>query len=220
MDDLTRLYAARFPAAARARKDAQWRVLCEAFLQRYVRPGDTVLDLASGLGEFSRHIRAARRIAVDVNPDARAHLPGDVEFHARSATDLAGIAAGSVDVCFSSNFFEHLPSKAALDAVLVEARRVLRPGGLYVAIQPNLRYAPGEYWDYYDHVLPLTDRSCAEAFAKAGYEIVEQVARFLPFSTATRLPQRPWLLRAYLACRPAWRLLGRQFLLVARKPAA
>jgi ubiquinone/menaquinone biosynthesis C-methylase UbiE len=219
MDELTRLYAARFPAAARARRDALWRVLCEAFLQRYVRPGDTVLDLACGLGEFSRHIRAARRIAVDVNPDARVHLPREVEFHAGGASDMADIATASVDVCFSSNFFEHLPSKAALDAVLVEARRVLKPAGLYVAIQPNLRYAPGEYWDYYDHVLPLTDRSCAEAFAKAGYEIVEHVPRFLPFSTATRLPQRPWLLRAYLACPPAWRLFGRQFLLVARKPA-
>ncbi len=190
------------------------------FFKRYVASGDTILDIACGYGEFSRHIHAARKIAVDLNPDARQFLPSDVEFHLVSATDLSTIPSASVDVCFSSNFFEHLPSKEILDAVLAESLRVLKPGGLYVAMQPNLRYAPGEYWDYYDHVLPLTDKSCCEAFMKAGYEVKESIGRFIPFSTASRLPQAPWLVRAYLMLRPAWRLLGRQFVIVARKPLA
>ena len=220
MDDLARLYRARFSDADRERKDKIWQVLCERFFQKYVAADDTILDIACGYGEFSRHIRAARKIAVDLNPDARQFLPADVEFHLVSATDLSTIPAASVDVCFSSNFFEHLPSKEVLDAVLAESLRVLKPGGLYVAMQPNLRYAPGEYWDYYDHVLPLTDASCSEAFMKAGYEVKESIARFIPFSTASRLPQSPWLVRAYLMFRPAWWLLGRQFVTVARKPLA
>jgi SAM-dependent methyltransferase len=218
MDNLEELYRVRFTDADRLRKDAIWRVLCEHFFQRYVSPRDTVLDIACGFGEFTRHIRAGRRIAVDINPHAGDYLPADVEFHPASAADLAPIATGSVDVCFSSNFFEHLPSKEVLDQVLRETLRVLKPGGRYVAMQPNLRYAPGEYWDYYDHVLPLTHLSCYEAFAKAGYEVTELIDRFLPFSTASRLPQAPWLVRGYLAFRPAWRLLGRQFLIVGRKP--
>jgi SAM-dependent methyltransferase len=119
----------------------------------------------------------------------------------------------------AATFFEHLPSKEVLDRVLGETLRVLKPGGRYVAMQPNLRYAPGEYWDYYDHVLPLTDRSCFEAFAKAGYRVEELIDRFVPFSTSSKLPQAPWLVRAYLAFPPAWRLLGRQFVIVGRKPA-
>jgi len=220
MDDLQKLYRIRFSDADRGKKDAIWKALCEGFFQRYVSPTDTVLDIACGYGEFSRHIHAGRRIAIDLNPEARGMLPPEVEFHLASAEKLSMIPDATVDVCFSSNFFEHLPSKQILDRVLGETLRVLKPGGRYVAMQPNLRYAPGEYWDYYDHVLPLTDRSCFEAFAKAGYHVDELIDRFVPFSTSSKLPQAPWLVRAYLAFPPAWRLLGRQFVIVGRKPAA
>lgn len=218
MDDLASLYRARFSDADRARKDAIWKVLCEHFFQRYVARTATVLEIASGYGEFLRHIEARRKIATDLNPEAAGFVPAGAEFRLGSATDLSWLETASIDVCFSSNFFEHLPSKEVLDKVLGEVLRVLKPGGLYVAMQPNLRYAPGEYWDYYDHVLPLTHLSCREAFAKAGFEVRELIDRFIPFSTASRLPQHPVLVRLYLACPPAWRILGRQFVIVGRKP--
>jgi len=219
MDDLARLYRLRFSDADRRRKDRVWRVLCSRFFQRYVRPSDTVLELACGYGEFLRHIEAARRIGVDLNPDAASFLPPDAEFHLGSAADLSHLGKASVDLCFSSNFFEHLPSKSVLDSVLQEVLRVLKPGGRYVAMQPNLRYAPGKYWDYYDHVLPLTHLSCAEAFAKAGFEVIELIDRFVPFSTASPRPHHPVLVDLYLRCRLAWRVLGGQFVIVGQKPA-
>ncbi|NUZ05175.1 class I SAM-dependent methyltransferase [Schlegelella sp. ID0723] len=214
------LYRVRFSDKQRASKDAVWKVLCQQFFQRYVARDATVLELASGYGEFLRYIHAGRKIAIDLNPEAGSFLPPGTEFHLQSADDLSCIEGGSVDVCFSSNFFEHLPSKEVLDRVLKESLRVLRPGGAYVAMQPNLRYAPGEYWDYYDHVLPLTHLSCREAFEKAGFEIQELIDRFVPFSTSSRLPQHPALVRLYLAFPPAWRILGRQFVIVGRKPVA
>ena len=217
MDDLAKLYSRRFPPAAQARRERIWQVLCAHFFQRYVLDTDTVLDLACGRGEFIRNIRAARKIGVDINSENAPRLGAGIEFHAIDAADLSPIRSASVDVCFSSNFFEHLPSKDVLDRVLRESYRVLRVGGRFVSMHPNLRHAPGEYWDYYDHVLPLTDRSCAEAFAKAGFELVEVTDRFMPFSTRSRLPQSSWLVRLYLACRPAWRIIGRQFLIVAEK---
>jgi SAM-dependent methyltransferase len=220
LDKLAELYAFRFPPEFDKRRDAIWRVLCTRFFQRYIRDDDTVLELACGYGEFIRNIKAGRRIAVDINPEAGSRLTSAIEFHAADAIDLSFVQTASVDVCFSSNFFEHLPSKSALDAVLAEARRVLKPGGRYIAMQPNLRYAPGEYWDYYDHIIPLTDRSCAEAFAKAGFDLLEVIDRFVPFSTASRLPQHPALVRLYLACPLAWRVFGRQFVIVAARAAA
>jgi SAM-dependent methyltransferase len=216
--DLQALYRARFSDADRMRKDLVWEVLCKRFFQKYVAPTGTVMEIACGYGEFIRHIVSSRKIAIDLNPEAKDFLPPEVEFHLGSASRLGMIADASVDTCFSSNFFEHLPSKEVMDEVLAEVLRVLRPGGLYMVMQPNIRYEPGRYWDYYDHILPLSHLSCREAFAKAGYEVVELIDRFVPFSTDSRLPQHPMLVRLYLKCRPIWKLMGGQFVLVGRKP--
>lgn len=217
MDNLAALYRVRFSEEDRRKKDLVWKVLCTDFFQRYIPPTSSVLEIACGYGEFIRHIRASRKIAIDLNPDARDSLPDDIEFHLSSASNLSMIEDASVDICFSSNFFEHLPSREVMDAVLAEAFRVLKRGGLYIAMQPNIRYEPGRYWDYYDHVLPLTHLSCKEAYAKAGFDVIKLIDRFVPFSTDSKLPQHPLLVKAYLRCRPLWRVLGGQFVIIGRK---
>lgn len=217
MDDLAKLYQIRFSDEQRDKKDIVWKILCEDYFQQFIPRSSTVLEIASGYGEFIRHISAANKIAVDLNPDSHECLPADIAFHLGSATDLTMLDDNSIDVCFSSNFFEHLPSKEVMDQVLAEARRVLKPGGIYLAMQPNLRCEPGKYWDYYDHVLPLTDLSCREAFFKAGFEVTKVVDRFIPFSTESRLPQHPLLIKAYLRLPLIWRFFGGQFVIVARK---
>jgi SAM-dependent methyltransferase len=217
MIEVSTLYRHRFSAREQEQKDRVWHVLVEHFFQRYVAPDATVLDLACGYGEFIRHIRAGRKLAVDVNADSGTRLAAPIEFHLGPADKLDFLANDSLDFCFTSNFFEHLPSKAALDAVLAEVRRVLRPGGRFMALQPNIRYAYAEYWDFYDHHTPLSHLSAAEAFSLAGFEVVELIDRFLPFSTKSALPKHPALVRAYLACPWAWKILGKQFLIVGSK---
>jgi SAM-dependent methyltransferase len=119
---------------------------------------------------------------------------------------------------FTSNFFEHLPTKADLIATLAECRRVTRRGGLIVVLMPNIRYLPGRYWDYLDHHLPLTHLSVAEALELSGYEVVEQVGRFLPYTVKdAKFTVRPVMVRAYLRLPLAWRFLGRQMLVVGRR---
>jgi ubiquinone/menaquinone biosynthesis C-methylase UbiE len=218
MNDVAAIYRHRFSERDLAAKDAIWKVLCEAFFQRFVPSGGTVLDLACGYGDFSRHIRAARRIAVDENIEAARHLPAEVAFHRAAAHDMDFLAPASIDVCFVSNFFEHLPDKAAMDAVLAEVRRVLKPGGLLIALQPNIRLIGGAYWDFYDHQLPLTDVSCAEGFVKNGFTVETVIPRFLPYTTKSRLPRAPAFVRLYLRVPLAWRVLGKQFLIVGRRP--
>jgi SAM-dependent methyltransferase len=215
--DLQLLYRNRFSSSERVRKDEIWRVLCARFFQRYVRSTDTVLDIASGLGEFSRHIKAAKIFAVDVNPDAGRFVSDGLAFRLTSAERMDFLSDNSVDVAFTSNFLEHLRTKIVVDAVLREVRRVLRPGGIFIALQPNIRYAYREYWDFYDHHTPLSHLSCAEAFELAGLQVIELIDRFLPFSTKSALPTHPLLVRIYLVCRPAWRFLGKQFLIVGQK---
>jgi SAM-dependent methyltransferase len=218
--NLDSLYVARFPEGDRHSKDAIWQVLCRYFLQRYIRPDDVVLDLGPGFGEFLRHIQCSRRIAVDVEKLSGRVFPERTEEVIVPSDRLSTrVAESSVDVVFCSNFFEHLPDTKTFLATLTEIRTVLRPGGRLLILQPNIRLIGGAYWDFVDHHLPLTDRTLVEACTSLAFEIVEVVPRFLPYTTRSRLPQSPWLVRLYLGCRPAWWLLGQQTWMVARKPA-
>jgi ubiquinone/menaquinone biosynthesis C-methylase UbiE len=216
-EDLDSLYRARFDSDDLAKKARIWRVLCQDYFQRYIGAGDTVLDLACGTGEFINNIRAAQRIGVDLRTEAKGALQADIRFVKSSATDLDAIEDASVDVVFTSNFLEHLRSKDEMMAVLTEVRRLLRPGGRFLIMGPNIRYVAGAYWDFFDHHLPLTERSVAEALSMTGFEIDSLTARFLPYSTKSRLPQAPWLVSLYLKVPLAWRFLGQQFIVVARR---
>jgi hypothetical protein len=82
-------------------------------------------------------------------------------------------------------------------------------------LQPNIRYAYREYWDFLDHQLALSHVSMAEALALSGFRVVEMVPRFLPFSTKSALPSWPSLVRLYLRVPLAHRLLGKQMFVVA-----
>jgi SAM-dependent methyltransferase len=216
--NLDSLYRTRFPEAERHTKDRIWRVLCRHFFQRYVKADDVVLDLGAGFGEFLRHIRCGRRIAVDIEPLSGRALPAGTEEVLVSSDRLSSrVTSSSVDVVFCSNFFEHLPDKRTFLATLGEIHTVLKAGGRLLVLQPNIRLVGGAYWDFVDHHLPLTDRTLVEACESLGFEVVELTPRFLPYTTRSRLPQSPWLVRAYLAIRPAWRLFGTQTWMVARK---
>jgi SAM-dependent methyltransferase len=127
------------------------------------------------------------------------------------------LADDMVDVAFASNFFEHLPDKQDLLATLAEIRRVLRPGGRCLILQPNIRHVGGAYWDFLDHHLPLTERSLVEALELVGLKPVEVRSRFLPFTSKSGLPQQPFLVWLYLRRLLAHRVLGRQSWIVAVK---
>ena len=216
--DLSRLYKIRFEEAHLPRKNEIWSVLCEDFFSRFIGPDDTLLDIACGYGEFSNNMRAGRKIAVDLNRDAKTFLDDDVEFNYLSATELSELGENTVDVAFTSNFLEHLPDKEALDTLLEELKVVLKPGGRFVIMGPNLRYLSGEYWDFYDHHLGLTHLSLSEALQLKGYAVDTCIDRFLPYTTQGALPTHPALVRLYLKVPLAWRIMGKQFLLVARLP--
>jgi SAM-dependent methyltransferase len=131
------------------------------------------------------------------------------------------IADGSVDVVFTSNFFEHLPDKRALLDTLAECRRVLRPGGKLLVLMPNLRFVGQRYWDYFDHHLPLTDRSLAEGLTMAGYVVDRVIPRFVPYTVKdSPVKVRGALVRLYLRMPFVWRFLGGQMFLAAHKPAS
>ena len=215
--ELASLYRHRFEADELPRKLAIWRVLCDDFFAQYVKPTDTVVDVGAGYCEFINNIRCGKRVAVDLNPDVRKFAAPEVEVRNDDCTELASFAANSVDVVFMSNFLEHLPSKQKVLETLSQAQRILRPGGLLMILQPNVRLIPGEYWDFFDHHTPLTEKSLVEALLMLHMEVVRVIDRFLPYTTKSRLPQSPALVRLYLKVPLAWRLLGKQSFVVGRK---
>jgi SAM-dependent methyltransferase len=219
-NDLSELYRIRFAEAELPRKSAIWKVICEGFLQRFVDRSAVVVDVACGYGEFLNNIAAGRKIAVDLNLDAKKFLEPRVEFHQRRATELAEVVPGVADVVMTSNFLEHLPDKKTLEDFLDQVLAALKPGGRYLVLGPNLRYLPGQYWDFYDHHLGLTHLSLCEVLRLRGFDIELCIDRFLPFTTQGALPTHPWLVWIYLRVPLAWKLLGKQFFIVATKPAS
>lgn len=217
MNDLSSIYKSRFSNTGLEKRKRVWKILCEAFFQHHVPENSAVLDLACGYGEFINNITAAQKFGIDLNPDAQAFLAPEVRFRLTPAYDLSHIPNDSLDRVFTSNFLEHLPDKAACDIVLREVRRVLKPGGKFMVLGPNIRYAYKEYWDYYDHYLPLSHLSLLEGLMLAGYKPEIVIDRFLPFTMNNATPTADWMISLYLRIPLAWKFLGKQFFVVVQK---
>ena len=198
-----------------AESGASWFHL---FFQKYVREDASVLDLGCGYGEFINTIRCGKRFAMDLNPDAPKHIAPSVRFLEQDCSSRWQVEDRALDVVFTSNFFEHLPDKAALGRTLDEIFRCLVPGGKLIAMGPNLRYLPGEYWDFWDHQLPLTDRSLAEGLTSRGFQLDECLAKFLPYTMVNERAYPVAFLKLYLRLPLAWRIFGKQFVIIACRP--
>jgi SAM-dependent methyltransferase len=211
------LYDRRFSGIEKRRLEV-WQTLARHFFHQWIRPTDTVLDVGAGYCEFINTIAAARKFALDSNPATKKKAATDVTVVSQEAIQPWPLSSESVDVVFSSNFFEHLPSKQDFSRCLTEAYRVLRPQGLLIALGPNIRYCFDVYWDFVDHHLPLSDRSMVEALEIAGFQSELVIPRFLPFTMSDGVPYRAFMVRLYLMFPLAQWLWGKQFLVVARKP--
>ncbi len=214
--ELQKLYETRFSGMSEYRNQV-WRVLIDDYFSQWLAPTSAVLDLGCGHCEFINNVRVETRYGMDLNPDTVTKAAPGVRILSQSCSETWALPDDSLDVVFTSNFFEHLQTKRDLSRTLMEARRCLRPGGRLIALGPNIRYLAGEYWDFFDHYLPLSELSLGEAMTEKGFALDEQIARFLPY-TMSRGGQRPvWMLRLYLKVKPLWPLFGKQFLVVGRK---
>jgi SAM-dependent methyltransferase len=217
-EELRAIYQKRFDSKV-AYRNRMWRILVERYFQQFIPADAAVLDLGAGYGEFINHVACGQRYAMDLNPETQRRLAPGIQFLAQDCSDEWALPAESLDVVFTSNFFEHLPDKLSLRQTLLQARRCLKPGGRLMALGPNIRYIPGEYWDFWDHFLCLTDKSLGEALNNNGFQVVESIPRFLPYSTVGRPDFPDWAIRLYLAAPLAWRFFGRQFFVIAQREA-
>jgi SAM-dependent methyltransferase len=214
-DIVQQQYRQRFTPASDYRNNL-WDVLCKDFFQPYIASGSVLLDLGCGWGEFSNNIVAGKKYAMDMNPDAADRLNDDVELILQDCSQTWPLQDDSLDVLFTSNFLEHLPDKLHVERTIAEARRCLKPGGVLIALGPNVRLLPGAYWDFWDHHVHISDRSLAELLTLNGFAIREQHAGFLPYTMSDGKNPNLLLVKLYLRLRFVWKFLGKQFLIIAK----
>jgi 2-polyprenyl-3-methyl-5-hydroxy-6-metoxy-1,4-benzoquinol methylase len=220
--DLERIYQYRFDGISAATKAAVWRRIASWILRDaiYCRSGElvrSILDPACGEGEFLNACcnRGLHLSGCDLRPRS-ALLSPEVQFHQGKFQEIS--LEKSYDLIWISNLLEHLPSPEAVQSFLSGCRATLTPGGIITIMGPNIKYCAEDYWDFADHLLPLSHLTVLEHLISAGLEIVAVQDRFLPYSFRSRLPTHPRLVQLYLNSSWAWPWLGKQFLIRAALP--
>lgn len=212
---LHKFYQARYSIKDEKKKRAIWKVLCEDFLQKFVNNKDTVLDIAAGHCEFINFIHAREKYAVDISPRIKRYANNDVQIFICSATKLPRNLYGKIDTVFMGCFLEHLPSKQAIVQVLNEIKKVLKRNGKLIILNPNIRFSTSDYWDYFDHLVPVSDRSVVEVLEALGYRIDVCIPRFVPNTVKDHLPKSPLLIKLYLKLPFLFPIFGKQMFIVA-----
>jgi SAM-dependent methyltransferase len=215
-EELAKIYSKRFDEHLEYRNRV-WEILTAQFFSKFISSDSRVLDLGCGYGEFINNMRCAQPLAMDMNPTARKYLKPDVVFLEQDCSQTWKLPANHLDAVFTSNFFEHLPSKSSLSETLSQAQRCLKPGGVLIAMGPNARFVGGAYWDFWDHHLALTDQSIIEGLSLNGFQTVLSIARFLPYTMVNKRSVPMTFVSLYLKIPLLWWLFGKQFLVVARK---
>jgi SAM-dependent methyltransferase len=212
--NLQRLYEYRFRDVDQAARAAVWQEIAPRVWDLMGRP-QRLLDPAAGLGEFINAAPAPERWAVDAIPHTEGTFAAGVTFVVSDVFE-AELPAGHFDGVFVSNFLEHLPSQDHIARLLERLHAAMAPGGRIAILGPNYRHTAKVYWDFADHTIALTHLAVEEHLYAAGFEPQRTIERYLPYSFRTRLPASASLVRRYLGTPLAWRLLGKQFLLIAR----
>lgn len=121
-------------------------------------------------GPFERHI------GVELYSPEPAGLPDNVTWIAESASAMPGVADASVDVVFSGQNIEHLWVDDIV-GFLLEANRVLRPGGSVVVDSPNRISVDAMGWTHPEHTIEIAAAEATTLLELAGFSV--RVARGL-----------------------------------------
>lgn len=211
-----RIYEYRFKDVNHEKKNVAWKEIA-SFITKELGSPEKLLDPAAGLCEFINHCPSTEKWAVDMNPSLE-----------QWATNCQKIVIGNnlevdlpknyFDGVFVSHFLEHLHSQEEVAFFLEKMFESLKPGGRIAIMGPNFRHSYRDYFDFADHTVILTELGVAEHLYGAGFDLVNVYGKFLPLSFRGGLPVNKWLIKLYLNMPFAWRILGKQFLLIAQKP--
>jgi SAM-dependent methyltransferase len=212
-----RIYRYRFQGIDAGKKKIVWEEIAGFIYKKLSEPA-SILDPAAGMCELINAIKSGERWAVDLNE----------YFIGTYADPKVKIVVGDIfkvalpechfDAVFVSNFLEHLDSQFQVAEFLERMFACVKPGGKIAIMGPNFKYAYRSYFDFADHTVILSELGLAEHLYGAGFEIEKVYPQFLPLSFRGGMPVNRLFVKMYLSLPFAWRILGKQFLLIGRKP--
>ena len=141
---------------------------------KFFSPGEEAVDLGSGRGEMLELLAEAGVDAIGVDSDtsmvSRAETKGLRCTHADALEWLRNREKKSLDVVFSAQFVEHLPT-GLLPELFATARECLRPGGRLIAetVNPYCPSALRSFWVDPSHVQPLYPETLLLLLHQAGF---------------------------------------------------
>lgn len=97
-------------------------------------------------------------------------LPENVTWVENTAGNMPDVASVSADIMLSGQNIEHL-WKEEVVGFLMEAHRVIKPGGLLVMDSPNREITAAYNIPHPEHMVELTSREAAELVSLAGFEV-------------------------------------------------
>lgn len=211
-----RLYNFRFRNVDQDGRMAVWKQVAP-HVHGIMGSPEKLLDPAAGRGEFLGAVPATETWAVDAVAYEQAAHKADTNVIVSPIMD-AVLPDDYFDGVYVSNFLEHLYDQEAIHQFLLKMMGHMEHGGRIAIMGPNYRYCASEYWDYADHFVALTHRAIEEHLYAAGFELERTIPQYLPYSFTGNLPTAPWLVGLYLKMPLAWRVLGKQFLVIGRRP--
>lgn len=220
-----KLYNVYYDSELRKKQDGVWREICKYF-DKFILPENNtsdgiIVDIAGGACNFINNINSnCKKYVIDLNPDTRDRY---------AATGVTAIIDKienlpvhfkneSVSMFFVSNFLEHI-TKDDIKHFFDNSYKLLRKGGELWIMTPNVRLSKGAFWDWFDHITPLTERALISEAIVHGFTLRYVVARFVPAEMQyTKKPKFPFLVRWYLRLLPlSGYIFGGQSFIILRK---
>jgi SAM-dependent methyltransferase len=160
-------------------------------LDRFVSPGARVLDIGCGPGGTTLAYAPGRDVlATDSSPESlRWARQRGLTVAAMDASRLA-VAPQSVDAVVALDILEHVHDDAA---VVREAYRTLRPGGVLVLTVPAYQFLWSNHDEAVGHLRRYTRRPLVKMVQESGFQITVgeyTMAAILPAAIVVRLAER------------------------------
>lgn len=135
------------------------------------RPVDRVVDVAGGTGRAIRAVEAPERVVVDAAAGMLGAVPGGIVPVRGDASKLP-LRPTTVDAVLIVDALHHLPRT---DAVVDEAMRVLRPGGVLVVREFDGGTLRGRLVEFVEHAVGFdstffTADELAQRLEGAGFD--------------------------------------------------
>lgn len=162
----------RLTRFGRARKDRTNRRRLGLLMER-ARPPGTMLEIGPGHGSFGVLATSAgwRYRAVEASPSLAAALRARGFAVVRAWAPPFAIGNASCDVVYADQVLEHMPGVGEAREFVAEARRVLRPGGLFFVVVPDYVKERTFFWDVdYTHNFVTTRRRVGQLLLDGGFE--------------------------------------------------